>query len=168
MAKKIPIDELRRVLSYDPATGVITNIVRRGNSAAAGAPAGYLMPIGYIGIMHKQQMYYAHRIAWSFTHGAIPEGMNIDHINGNPADNRISNLRLATQSDNAANSRGHRDAKLPKGVKFTTLSKVNPYSARIMVRGETIYLGRFKTLDAASDAYGRAAQKLRGRFARTT
>ena len=49
----------------------------------------------------------AHRLIWEHVHGPIPAGMSIDHINGDRADNRISNLRLVTHQENIR----HRDER---------------------------------------------------------
>ncbi|ODA69526.1 HNH endonuclease [Streptomyces sp. AVP053U2] len=69
-----------------------------------GAPIGYVMSTGYLHIAiaegHRVRRVYAHRVIWEHVHGAIPDGMQINHINGRKADNRIGNLELVTPAGN--------------------------------------------------------------------
>ena len=55
----------------------------------------------------KKKEYKAHRIIWTFLNGEIPEGIIVDHIDGNPFNNSIDNLKIKTQPDNRLNSRKH-------------------------------------------------------------
>ena len=104
------VAELRKLLSYDPDTGELHWRYRphgpqSWNTRYAGSQAldtphsdGYRM-----GKINGVRM-YAHRVAWALHHGHWPNGQ-IDHANGTRADNRISNLRDATSSENAKNRR---------------------------------------------------------------
>jgi len=92
---------------------------------------------------------------------------HVDHINGNPLDNRLCNLRICTNAENQMNARPHRDKKsgLPKGV---TLSKTNPnypYQVRISVLGTRIQVGYYATAEQAEQAYLAVAAGLHGKFA---
>jgi hypothetical protein len=92
---------------------------------------------------------------------SIPSGMEIDHKDTNPFNNSWTNLRLATQSQNAANRNKRLDRKepeLPKGVSRSGKS--------FRVRVADIDVGRFETLEAASNAYREAAAVSFGEFAR--
>lgn len=101
-----------------------------------------------------------HQIIWAMTNGHWqPKGTQIDHINGNPADNRPCNLRLATRSQNQANS--HYDPA-ERGV---TQRLNGCWEARIRVRGKPIYLGYFPSKDLAIKAYKDAATMYFGEFA---
>lgn len=97
-----------------------------------------------------------------------PEGMDVDHINGNDLDNRRSNLRVVTRAENRANSKGRRDSA--SGLKGTTFIKAkNRWRATITVRGVLHHLGSgFKTAQEAHEAYLAAAKRLNGDFAPTT
>lgn len=106
-------------LSYDPDTGVITRSVKRGRSTLAHMPNSN----GYIVVMHRGNRMYAHRLAWILTHGSIPDGMMIDHINRVRHDNRLCNLRLVNAKGNAAN----RDASDVAGVCY--LPKIDRWLA---------------------------------------
>lgn len=106
-------------LDYNPDNGVITRKVKRGRSTLSHSPNSN----GYIVVMHKGKRVYAHRLAWILTHGSIPDGMMIDHINRVRHDNRLCNLRLVTAKGNADN----RDTSSVIGVCY--LPKVNRWLA---------------------------------------
>jgi len=77
--------------------------MKKRNSRLAGAKFGATTTLGYVrGRLDRSQL-YAHRIIWKLVHGVDPE--IIDHINGDPTDNRIGNLRNGTRSDNQKNMR---------------------------------------------------------------
>lgn len=91
-----------------------------------------------------------------------PEGMVIDHINGNVLDNRRQNLRICTVAENNRNRAKLRTNKSGyKGVFWD----VSSYRAAITCDGRKTYLGRFATAEAAHAAYVQAAMKLHGSFA---
>lgn len=89
------------VLAYDPLTGQLTHIKASARSPA-GRPAGRLDTKGYYRTRLFGAEYKNHRLAWLLYYGAWPAN-EIDHINGNPADNRIENLRDATTFENSMN-----------------------------------------------------------------
>ena len=94
---------------------------------------------------------------------------DIDHANRNPFDNRRSNLRPCSQSENGCNkARGRRTWRSRfKGVTPQPRSSRNPWLAQIAVNRRHIYLGCFPTEEAAARAYDKAAQRLHGEFACT-
>lgn len=98
-----------------------------------------------------------------------PKGLQIDHINGDTLDNRKSNLRVATPSENSSNKKGHGVLgvkgiilRVYRGKKGTT----SKYIARIKKNGKQIYLGRFDTLDEAKAVYQKNSTLLFGEFAK--
>lgn len=150
------------ILSYDKNTGVLTWKVDRGPKKA-GSVAGYIDRHDYIKIMVLGKNLYAHRIAWELFNGKIPEDKEIDHINGNTLDNRISNLRLASRTQNNANRKHHTSTPY-KGVSYFT--RDNKWRARIKHNKHEIHLGYYNTPDEARTAYLSAANKIFGDFAR--
>lgn len=133
------------------------------NSRWAGRHAGYLGANGYLylSIFHKR--FLAHRVIWAIFYGDWPN-KNIDHINGSPTDNRISNLRLASQAENCRNSRIRRDNKTGvKGVSWHASRR--KFIADICVNGVRKRIGYFDTKDDAEKAYLSFAEELHGDFA---
>lgn len=95
-----------------------------------------------------------------------PETHCVDHVNGNGLDNRRSNLRVATTSQNICNARIRSDNKI--GLKGVALHRqTGKFRARIKANGRDIHLGLFETADAAHYAYSEAARIFFGDFART-
>ena len=92
---------LLRVLSYDPTTGLFTRFAANNNGNVK-YTAGWIAKNGYGEIRLFSKRYLLHRLAWFYVHGQMPVD-EIDHINGNRADNRIVNLRLATHKQNCEN-----------------------------------------------------------------
>ena len=104
-----------------------------------------------------------HRVIWEHHHKAIPPKYTIDHINHNPLDNRLSNLRVCTLAENKQNSRPYRNASSKfKGV---SLEKSGRWHAYIRVNKKLINLGRYTHERDAATAYNEAAQQHFGEFA---
>jgi len=95
-------------------------------------------------------------------------GMQIDHRNRNPLDNRRSNLRICTPSQNQMNRpKTKRNTSGFKGVTLDGRRKRKKFQARISVDKKTYHLGGFEKADAAASSYKKAAERLHGKFART-
>ena len=114
----------------------------------AGTRAGTINPGGYRVIIFKKKNYLEHRLIWYLIYGTWPD-KDIDHINRVKDDNRIENLRLITESDNSRNS-ARCERELPTGVYLN--SQGNPH-AKIEKNGERYYLGTFKTVQEAKEAF---------------
>ncbi|MCY0913237.1 HNH endonuclease [Massilia antarctica] len=96
-----------------------------------------------------------------------PKGLEVDHINGDPLDNRLCNLRICTHAENMRNRKMHKNNKCgAKGVYMDHRKRLNPYRAEIKVDGRKITLGAFATVDAAAQAYRVASKQYHGEFAR--
>lgn len=106
----------------------------------------------------------AHRLAWVYVYGDIlSTDLQVDHINNDPFDNRITNLRLATHAQNCSNARKWKNKILPKGVRALPKDK---YQARLQCNKKTIHIGTFPTVEAAYEAYCNAARIHHGEFSR--
>ena len=70
-----------------------------------GSVAGTIRATGYIAVSVNRTLYLAHRLIWMWHNGDIPEGFQIDHIDRNPSNNNIENLRIVTQQENMWNTK---------------------------------------------------------------
>jgi hypothetical protein len=128
--------------------------VTRGRQKA-GSCAGYIQTNGRRYLRINGKLMLEHRVIWMMQHGEVPEFL--DHIDGNPQNNRIENLRPATKQQNAMNRKVHRTNKLRvKGVQKTLSGKFASY---IWVNKTNKYLGTFDSPKQANTAYQQAAQK---------
>jgi hypothetical protein len=154
----------RDYFNYDPETGIVTWKVNN-RKAKAGQRAGYIRKRdGRRDITLNGFNYIEHVVIWKMYYDRSPVG-DIDHINGNPADNRICNLREATRSQNLANCKLY--ANNTTGFKGVSLDrKTGRYFASITKNQRSIPLGGYDTAEEAGAAYMRAAKKLFGQFAR--
>ena len=144
---------LKSLLDYEPETGEFTWRVSRG-MAKAGLRAGRIHHSGYVGITINGKEYRAHRLAWLYVRGAFPEH-SLDHINGVKSDNRIANLRNATDSENSQNKAVYKQNKSGYiGVSY--IKSRGKYMAQIYVSGKGKYLGFYDTAELAFEAYKEA------------
>ena len=155
---------LFELMFYDPETGLFSDngVVRRWRYQ--NSTLGYIGRLNYITIVVDGKHYRAHRLAWFYVHGKWPT-KHLDHANGDPSDNRISNLREATRSQNMANARKPRNNTSGlKGVSRRSDGK--KWVAQIMVRGVKFHLGSFDRPEDAHAVYCKAAAIHQGAFAR--
>lgn len=150
LQNKLTQRELKRVLKYDKETGIFTwkKLIYRND--LKGTEAGGLNNSGYSRIFLYGKRYLAHRLAFLYVLGYLPEN-DVDHINRIKNDNRWENLREATTSCNCRNSSKR---KLNKsgitGVHFS--KRENKWVAQICDEGKHKYLGAFKTIGEAATA----------------
>lgn len=161
MKNQITRDRLVEVLDYNPETGdFFWKNPTKFHPRMIGQKAG-CNTTGYTLIKIDTQKYGAHRLAWLYVHGVMPD-KHIDHADGNPFNNAISNLREATIAQNIANARLMKNKILPKGVRING----NGYTARISFEGRLITIGTYQSVEEAADAYLAEARRLYGEFAR--
>ncbi len=165
MKKALTLFELKRLLSFDPETGIFTRLVSFTNAFPVGSVAGRVDKDGYLRITVNRKVYFSHRLAWFYVHEEWPSG-NIDHIDMNKKNNRIKNLRPANKFENARNkARLVTNKSGYKGVAKNT--QCNTWRSTITANRKTIYLGSFNNKEDAAIAYDEAAVRLHEEFART-
>lgn len=169
----IEAHELKKYLEYDPEKGTLTWLRREVKSKAdksfntrCSGKSAYsrYQPKGrelYYKVVLLKKHYYAHRVCWAIHYGEWPkDGMVVDHINGDGSDNRICNLRVVKQSENA------RNCKLSKnntsgfnGVWFS--NTYGKWVAELKVNRKKRRIGSYKTKGEAVAAM-MAAKKIMG------
>jgi hypothetical protein len=112
---------------------------------------------GYCQIRFKRKTVYYHNIIWILSQGDIPEGLVIDHIDGNRINNNIDNLRVVTIRQNSHNQDIHRNGRL-FGCSF--VKDRNKWRARIRINGKKISLGSYDTEQEAHERYLQELKKV--------
>ena len=160
---------VRNLLDYDPVTGCLIwkpRPCKPWSSGFAGKVAGSPSMQGHIKVRVDGVTYLAHRLIWLIICGVEPSNQ-IDHKNGDPADNRWLNLREATSQDNNRNRRiGRNNSSGFKGVCYSWRHRNFPWKASIGIDGKQEHLGYFATAELAHAAYCAAAAIKYGKFAR--
>jgi hypothetical protein len=151
MRKNLPSIEAMRALEYSPESGIFTR--------------QYLCKsTGYAYVRVAGQSLQAHRVVWARETGEWPPHP-IDHIDCNRLNNRFANLRPCTPMQNSQNMRV--TSKSKSGIKGVHWDKKSlKWGAWICVAKKRIALGRYSTIEQASEAYRTAATKHFGEFAR--
>jgi hypothetical protein len=147
----VTVERLQQVLSYNSQTGVVSWKANSGiwGRLKAGSTAGYKDPSGYISIRIDDTLYKAHRLAWALHYGSFPN-QGIDHLDGDPSNNKIDNLR---QADQFVNNQNRRDKKTSKTLGTYFCANRNVWQAYITVRREHFFIGSYKTQEEAHQAY---------------
>ena len=148
-------EDLWELFSYNPLTG---NLHRKDTDRASTG----VNRRGYGRLSIFDESYSAHRVVWKWIYGQEPKE-HIDHIDGNPGNNRINNLREASHVENSWNQRMSRS----NTSGFKGVSKYRSrWKARVKKDGKTYCLGTYDTPEEAHQAYCKAAAELHGDFAR--
>ena len=150
-------ERLLAVLKYNKRTGIFTWRLGR-NQVSAGDAAGSVDE-GYIRIYIEGRSYRANRLAFLYVTGRWPL-LDVDHKNRKRADNRWSNLREATDSQNKQNMVSpRRDNRYSNYVGVSWHTRDRKWRASIGLQGKRIYLGSFVAEEEARDAYLQAKRK---------
>jgi hypothetical protein len=167
VSREIPVELLRELIDYDPQTGALTWRARDvshfeatenktaeaqckwWNGRFAGVEA--FTASNSSGGRHGRifgQLYHAHRVCWALQHGAWPEH-EVDHINGNRADNRLRNLRAVTHQVNMQNKRRYASNKSGRpGVHYH--KGKGRWCAFITIDKQRRHLGAYGSFDEAA------------------
>ena len=157
MLNEIDLDTLKENLDYNPLTGIFTWKVDKASTVRKGDVAKGFNKTGYQRIRINQTKYMLHRLAWLYVYGKLPDGY-IDHINGNPSDNRIENLRDVAHIENAHNLpifSNNTSGRIGVGFK----KDIGKWRARICVNGKSVWLGNFSNFEDACAARDDAERK---------
>lgn len=151
-------ERLKAILAYDRGTGLFTWRVPRSGGVKAGAAAGCSDKDGYVLLTIYNRKYRAHRVAWLYEYGCWPL-LEIDHIDGDRKNNRISNLREASRSENQQNMRAPKGSTSPLIGACWDASR-GKWIAQIGINGKRHNLGRFDSMQEAHEAYLSAKEKM--------
>jgi hypothetical protein len=155
-------EEILKIFDYDKNKGELYWKVKPSQRIKIGNGAGWNGQ-GYRLFCYQNKKYLVHRLIWLIENGMDPIG-DIDHLNGNRADNRIENLRECTRRQNTSNKECHRKGHLV-GTCFRKLENIKiisqrflikPWQAKIQLNGKVFYLGSYFTQQEAHQAYLKA------------
>lgn len=148
-------------LSYDPITGLFTWVLpnRTRGRVTPGSIAGHLLEDGYTRIVYKRKSFSAHRLAFLFMTGSMPEkGVEVDHRDGDRSNNRWDNLRLCNKNENQQN--GKLRSNNTSGLVGACRLGNNRWVAQIGHLSVRHHLGVYATKEEAHAAYMEEKQKL--------
>jgi len=150
-------------IRYQPESGLL--FWKRDYARQLGGNrAGRIGSLGYIVLYFEKKYWFGHRLAWYLATGNHPKEQ-IDHINGDRADNRLINLREASHGENNRNRGAHKDnISGYKGVSY--MKRDGRYKARININKTCVNLGHFDTALEAHKAYCDAVERYHGKFAK--
>lgn len=172
MADPKPIDHqaLAAIIRYDPVEGVLyykdgVELPAKGGGTRV---TGRDEPVsvygngrGYSTFWFQKRNVKVHRAAFLLYHGFLPPV--IDHVNGDPADNRIVNIRAATMRQNQYNKRSSNTSSSQyKGVSWVKTNQ--RWLAQIQDKGKVTFLGYHVTEQEAHQAYCQRAKEIHGEF----
>lgn len=145
-------DELRRLVAYDPESGVMRGM------APGRVETPYVVG-GYLRIRIDKASYRVHRLAWLYVYGDWPK-QQIDHINGSRTDNRIANLRDVSSKENTHNQRSPHRGNASGYLGVRKQRRCSTFLAVIKVDGRQVYLGSFRDPKDAHAAYVAAKRQV--------
>jgi hypothetical protein len=156
-------EDLHRLFEY--IDGKLFRKEKTTGSVVIGEEAGFVENTGYRRVSVKNKKYSVHRLIYHYHYGTEYNGM-IDHVDGNPSNNRVENLRKCSSSQNQGNRKRYPNKKhnLPKGV-FRKDGR-RAYFAQIRVKGVSYSLGTYSSPELAHEAYCLASDLVFGDFSR--
>lgn len=164
---KLTQEYLKSILEYDTEIGKFRWLVAKARRNKVGQIAGSAdYSTGYWLMMIDSKRYRLHTLVWLYHHGRFPAEV-IDHIDGNPSNSLIGNLRECTRSENQKNRK--MQSNNTSGYKGVVQDKVSgKWIASIQNKNKSEIIGRFNTKEEASNAYETKAKEMHGEFYRDT
>jgi len=151
-------EQICEMFVYD--NGKLVNRVARNYNSPVGKHTARLDKKGYLNIKIYSFYFKEHRLVWNMFYGEIPDGLQIDHMNGDKTDNRIENLRLVSNMDNCQNKRKSTSQSKTGVLGVSWYKKYGCYIAQICVNYKKINLGYYDTIEEAHQVYLDAKRKL--------
>ena len=143
--------------------GELIRISLIGKKAKLGAIAGHVGKRGYKFLSIRSKKYYVHRVIWLMHYGTLPQ--YIDHIDGNPLNNKIENLRACTAAENLCNAKTRSDnISGAKGVGW--FKPKQKWRARVNFNKKEYHIGYFDKKEDAINAVLEARPNIHKEFAR--
>lgn len=144
-----PQDYLNKMFRYDEQSGKLYRRISVNYNAQAGDEVGCKDTYGYLQAWVDGNLCKVHRVIWKMVYGVDPN--QIDHIDGNPSNNRTENLRSVSQNENLKNSKIHKyNTSGTTGVRYYKPRK--KWNARININSESKHLGYFSDKQDAISA----------------
>ena len=158
--KVLEIDqlELKKQLHYEPITGVFTRVKNNGRWKAGTIAGCKAHHSGYVQISIGHTLYRAHRLAWVYMYGSIPEGLTVDHENGIRSDNRLDNLRLANQSEQNQNM-GLPSTNTSGHLNVYWRERYKKWEVQIQIDGKALSKGLYADKEEAIEVAKKAKQE---------
>lgn len=146
MRREVAVERLKQAFRYEPETGSLfwIGVNKRMLGKKAGCSANRYRTVCVDGVRIPE-----HRVIWALTHGAWPE-KEIDHINRNGHDNRLTNLRVATRSENCTNRGVFKNNII--GSPCVRKNRSGKFDVRVQRDGKRVYVGSFADLESAEKA----------------
>ena len=140
------LNKFKETFCYNPKTGALTNRISRGSRAPKGSTVGTPAGSNYKGdspfsFWFLGRKHYVHRVAWAISYGYWP--LEIDHIDRNPQNNRLDNLREVTRSENQRNQGIYKNNTSGVTGVYQTKKGYGRWYAQISINGITRSLGGY-------------------------
>lgn len=152
------IEQLKTAFDYKD--GNLYWKISTSNVVKIGDKAGYIRKDGYVKITFNKKCYLLHRLIFAFHHGYLPK--MLDHIDGNPSNNKIENLREANDFQNSWNKKVRPDSV--SGIKGVW-KNYKKWGVTIQANKKVMYFGSFEDLELAELVAIEARNKYHGEFA---
>jgi hypothetical protein len=154
-------DHLRTLFECDESTGIFTRLITTAPNAKIGSCPGNIDRDGYLYFSIGKRKFKSHRLVWLYFNGEWPNG-EIDHIDGNPSNNALSNLRVTDRYGNTRNCKI--SALNTSGFKGVSKLSESKWGAYFKKNKKMRWLGTFTSAEAAYNAYCENAKAEYGDF----